>query len=272
MTRSTILTIIVSFVVSLFCVAQAQGALYTLIDDNSTVQIQDSSSGISSWVVDGTDNLFQQWFWYRIGGAGGESSVDTLGAPVVDDDDGDGILGLTYANGTISVELDFTLGGGQVGSGVADLGEVITINNTTSETLVLHFFQYVDFDLGSDASDDWVQVVNPWVVQQTDGQANISETVVTPDAILHEVGIKPATLNRLLDTLPTTLDGSSGLLGPANVTWAFQWDFTLNPAGEQDSSFVISKNKRIVIPEPATLFVMLAAGLPMLLRNRRRRG
>ena len=262
MTRFTILTVFVS----LLCVATAQAA-YILSDGNSTVQIQDSSSGISSWVVDGTDNLFQQWFWYRIGAVGGESSVDTLSAAVVDDDDGDGILGLTYTGAQITVELDFTLGGGQVGSGVADLGEVITISNTTREALVLHFFQYVDFNLGLDNSDDTVEVLNPWVARQTDGQAYVSETVVVPAAVLHEVGIYSATLDSLQDALPTTLDGSSGPLGPANVTWAFQWDFTLSPEGEPYSSFVISKNKHIVIPEPAALGLLLIGGLVLLPRR-----
>ena len=257
MTRFTILTVIVS----LFCVATAQA--YLLNDGNSTVDIQDSSSGISSWVVDGTDNLFQQWFWYRVGETGPESSVDTLSAPIVDDDDGDGTLGLTYTGAQISVELDFTLGGGQAGSGVSDIGEVITINNISNETLSLHFFQYVDFNLGLDAYDDVVEVINPYVVAQSDSEAVVSETVAVPHASLHEVGIYSSTLDRLEDALPTTLDGSTGPLGQDDVTWAFQWDFTLNVGG----SYIISKDKHIVIPEPAALGLMLIGGLVLLGRR-----
>src|SRR6516164_3188731 len=36
----------------------------TLADENSTVTLDPStSSGVSSWTVDGVNQLYQQWFW-----------------------------------------------------------------------------------------------------------------------------------------------------------------------------------------------------------------
>lgn len=43
-----------------------------LTDLNSVVSIDPSSSwGMHTWTVDGVDQMYQQWFWYRIGAAGG---------------------------------------------------------------------------------------------------------------------------------------------------------------------------------------------------------
>ena len=58
--------------------ATAQAALYTLTDDNSTAVIEGgSSAGVGTWTIDGTDHMFQQWFWYRVGNTA-EASIDTL--------------------------------------------------------------------------------------------------------------------------------------------------------------------------------------------------
>ncbi len=280
MTRSTVLTIVVSFVVSLLCVVPAQGALYTLIDDNSTAIIDDSSAaGVGTWTIDGTDHMFQQWFWYRVGN-NAEASIDTLafivgGVTDTNFDGDDDTLYLRYANdqaaSQYTVEVRFILDGGPAGSRLSDIAEQISITNTGTSPLDFHFFQYSDFDLGGDgAPNDTVQLINANTVLQSDPDWTISETVITPAADAFELDIWPITVNRLNDGVATTLGNNAlgaGPVGPGDVTWAFQWDRII-PVG---SAFQISKDKNMV-PEPATLFVMLAAGLPMLLRNRRRRG
>ena len=51
-----------------------------LQDANSQIDITPTSqAGMHAWIVDGTSYDAQQWFWYRIGTTGGESSIDTLG-------------------------------------------------------------------------------------------------------------------------------------------------------------------------------------------------
>ena len=52
----------------------------SLADGNSEVTLDPSSpAGVSGWTVDNVNQLFQQWFWYRIGSSGLQSSIDTLG-------------------------------------------------------------------------------------------------------------------------------------------------------------------------------------------------
>jgi hypothetical protein len=280
--RNTSMKIIGCWLVVLFMLAvtaTTQATLYTLTDDNSTALIDDSSSaGMSNWTIDGTNHMFQQWFWYRVGDTA-EASIDTLvlivgGATDTDFDGDDDTLYLRYGNDQAAtqytVEVRFILDGASAGSGLSDIAEQLSITNTGTSPLDFHFFQYSDFDLGGDgASNDTVQLANANTVQQSDPDWTVSETVVTPAADAFELDFFAITSAKLNDGVATTLGNAfgAGPVGPGNVTWAFQWDQII-PVG---SAFQISKDKNMT-PEPATLFVMLAAGLPMLLRNRRRRG
>jgi hypothetical protein len=94
----------------------------------------------------------------------------------------------------------------------------------------------------------------------------VSETVDVPRPSHYEAGIYSATLTSLNDEGPTTLsdaDGSS-IIGPDDLTWAFQWDFTLAKGG----TYLFSKNKHVV-PEPATMALLALGGLVLLKRKRK---
>jgi hypothetical protein len=83
--------------------------------------------------------------------------------------------------------------------------------------------------------------------------------------------------------LPTTLSDTPALgavLGPADVTWAYQWDVIIQPG----STFQISKLKNlqaIHAPEPATVLLLglgelalgglALGGLALALHRQRRR-
>src|SRR5262245_23066280 len=55
----------------------------TLSDKNSTINMNlNSSAGMTDWLVDGVDQLNQQWFWFRIG-SGPQFDISTLGAPTI---------------------------------------------------------------------------------------------------------------------------------------------------------------------------------------------
>ncbi|MCK4624105.1 MAG: PEP-CTERM sorting domain-containing protein [Phycisphaerae bacterium] len=242
-----------------------------LTDRNATATFDlESSAGMKGWTVDGTDHLFQQWFWYRIGNAGGESSIDTLGLDIgwPTDTDGDGQcehLFVRYVDqaGNFKIEIDFELMGGTNGSGTSDLAESISIINTSATTLDFHFFQYCDFDLNGTLVDERVEITGGNTAIQENLGYTIAETVETPLANHYEVGVYNGTLASLSDALPTTLGDVAGPLTNADLTWAFQWDFTLAPGG----TFIISKDK-LIVPEPATL-CLLGSGLLVLLRRRK---
>jgi hypothetical protein len=250
-------------------------ALFTLTDDNSTAHFDtESQANNDSWIVDGVNQLHQQAFWYRIGqgdlvpehsvhelAIGGQIASNTNFTPGLD------TLDVLYNGAGFQIETKYSLDGGVLGSGSSDLGEQISITNTSASPLDFHFFQYADFDLRATPAGDTVRFTSGNAIRQTQGPGEVAETVLTPEASHREVAFFHDTLDKLNNGSSTTLSDVGGPLGPGNVTWANQWDFLLQP----NTTFQISKDKRISgVPEPAAgSLLAVAAGL-LLARFRKR--
>ncbi len=227
----------------------------TVTDGNSAFTVDPlSSSGMNSWTVDGVNQLYQQWFWTRVGSTAGQQSLDAISVPVVSQGTGafDNSLSLLYTQtGQFSVEIVYTLLGGNAGSHTADIAETIRINNLSQAALDFHFFQYSDFDLNGVADDQTATMgLGGNSVQQVGNGAVMSETVATPAPTFHEIGIYASTLTSLQSGFTYNLNGANSA-GPGDVTWAFQWDKSIAPNG----TFLISKDKNIAaaVPEPASI-------------------
>jgi hypothetical protein len=259
---------------------QSTAQIYTLTDLNSVASINLNPNdplrpvGMYDWSVGGQNQLAQQWFWYRVGNAA-ERSIDWISTPAVSLIDNRSIS-IAYNTTTFGVEINYLLTGGAVGSRVSDILETIRIRNFGTTPLDMHFFQYSDFNLQGSPNNDVVRLGTNLrglfnEASQHDaglpaGQG-LTETVTTPGANHGELGIGNYTLSRLNDDLPTVLNDGMGAVGPADVTWALQWDLTINPG----SSVVISKDKNVyvtVIPEPST-FALLSLGLAAIAFRRR---
>jgi hypothetical protein len=256
-------------------VSQSEAQIVNLSDQNSSAQINlGSQAGMFNWTVDGQDELAQQWFWLAVNN-GAPASIDTISAATYSTS-GTRLLETTYTGASASVEVDYLLTGSTPGSGSADIGETITLKNTSAAPETFHFYQYSDFTLnGTPNSQDTVQLGKNLrgkfdVADQQSGNVALSETVATPGADHGEVAVvggTNSTLARLNGGVPYTLNGNSGPLGPARVSWAFEWDVTVNPGAE----FLISKDKSIqLIPEPASLS-LLSLGLVGLAARKLRR-
>jgi hypothetical protein len=249
-------------------VAAAQPALatdYVLSDLNSSATVSTSTqAGMYSWVVNGVSNLYQQWFWYRVGTTGGQSSLDTLpivGASAVDTnffvDPANDTLSVRYGDrSSFYIDVSYKLQG-STNVDASDIAEQIKITNNSGSTLDISFFQYSDFDLNGTPGDDTVEMTNANTVRQSDATRFLSETVVTPAPTRLEVDYFANTLNALNSGQPYNLNNQGGTL-TGDVTWAFQWDFSIAPGA---SSGTISKDKRIgVVPEPGSM-LLLGTGL-----------
>jgi hypothetical protein len=264
----------------LFCAIESASGSFTLTSGNSVVEIEEVGGagveGMVEWEVDGVNHLFLQWFWQRVGGAGGEDVLSALTGPTASQP-ASNILTLGYGPGAngLAVDVTYTLTGGPSGSGSSVISELILLTNTTAAPMDLHFFQYTDFDLGNTPFDDVARLVPallPNEIEQFDPDTNFAEVITTPAASHYEIAIFPTIINDLTDGAPTTLNDTPGPgvpLGPADVSFAFQWDFTLAPQGVA----LISKTKHIqgVIPEPASLAIWGLGALSLTAFGLRRR-
>ena len=246
------------------------GGPFEIADGNTSASF-DPSAGQVNWMVDGVNQLFTQEFYFRRSTDTRElrmdaSNLNNVGNFTQDTnpftdlrDDAFGSL-FTDGNG-LEFETLFTIRGNAAGSASADLAEQISIRNTSNASMSLSFFQFVDFDLGGDAFDDFGQIVGGNTAQQGDDDFVLAETVATPQPVLFQMGNSFALSALLGDSAIDNLNGDDSYSG--DVAWAFQWDITL-AAGD---SFLISKNKSI-IPAPGSMSLLGVAGL---IATRRRR-
>lgn len=267
MKKTTALTLAAITVLSTAAIAGGQDDII-LADANSVASFD--SSGQFSWTADGVEHLYAQEFYFRRAGYNDEvnvNSLDLIGQAINDTnaftDDRNDSLNSLYSDGNgLEISTLFTLRGGSNGSGISSLAEQITLTNTSTSTMFISFFQFVDFDLGDDSGDDWGQIIDGNTAQQFDDEFALSETVVTPQPTLFQMGDQADISEFWGNGQVDTLNGDSGFQG--DVAWAFQWNIEL-AAGD---SFLISKNKTLGVPTPGSLALLASAGL---ISTRRRR-
>jgi hypothetical protein len=255
-----------------------QAQIFNLSDNNATANIDvGSSAGMYNWTVQGQDQLFQQWFWYRVGNTGPEAPINTISPALAVANNGTRGLSTTYSQAQFSVRVEYLLTGGLLGGTKSTIGETITINNLSASTLDFHFFQYSDFDLGGSPGGDGVVIGKNLftglynTANQVHPLVTFHESVISPGANHAEVGFFPTTLNKLNDLNTDTLNDATGLTGPGDVNWAFQWDLSIAPG----ASAIINKSKYVeltAIPEPTTITLLLSAGALFAIRRSRRFG
>ncbi|HTY88895.1 MAG TPA: PEP-CTERM sorting domain-containing protein [Candidatus Acidoferrum sp.] len=244
----------------------------TLTDNGSTATIDlGSSAGMNSWTVNGQNQLNQQWFWYRTDGGLAQpiNSIGGLSYQVI----GNNVLDAIYQNSQLSVEIMYTLTGGGVNSGSADITEQIMAVNLSGSAFDLNFYQYSNFNLLGAANDN-VQIFgslgNYNYVRQWNGATAIQEAVTAPSAFYAEAALVNQTLNEFATTSGLTLNGNL-TSGPGNATWALQWTQTLAANGGE---FDLTKDKSLsisVVPEPTTTALAVLGGLSLAAWTMRRR-
>ncbi len=238
-----------------------------LSNGNTTATIDPTTNplsflrGMNSWEVDGVDQLFQQWYWFRIGNTA-ERTIDSGAALSVS-----GLTAntatITYIHSSVRFDLTFTLVGGVAGSGTADVSEIMRVTNLTNQVLDLHLFEYDDFDLDGTFGGDSAVRLDPSSIRQSDAISSVTVGAV-PAASHWQIGAVPSIFDAIEDGVATTLSDSGSPFGPGDASFAMQWDVSMN----SHSSFLMSKNKIVTaVPEAASMAI-LGLGTVGLLRRR----
>ena len=190
---------------------------------------------------------------------------------------GNDLLMVNYSDPSkrFTVQLQFLLTGSDPGSGLSDISETVRVKNVSGAPLDFHLYEYVNVDLLGVAQpiDSLLQMTGTPVntATQTNGTANLSETVVTPAPSLYQAGNAAQLLAKLSSGSVYNLNDTSSALND-DLAWAFQWDATLASSG-LGSTFLVSKDKQLdVVPEPSTLVLLEAAAIGLLVFAWRRRG
>lgn len=214
---------------------------------------------LSNWLVDGTNVLFAEEFFYRVGPTGAEQNVRALPGAVSNTASFGQVV---YTGPGFTITINNSLLGGTVGSHMADLSQAIRVVNTSQAALDFHLFHYTDFDIPLFVNNI-AALVNANLVHQG-GSIYYNDTTFNPASSRYEIATYPSTLLRLTDGIATTLNNTRSASGDA--TWALQWDATI-PVG---ANFFTSNDQLIgAVPEPTT-FAMLGAGLVAFGLYRRR--
>src|ERR1700690_2593767 len=149
----------------LFLPGNSIAQIVTMNDGGSSANIDlGSSAGMNNWSVLGQNQLNQQWFWYRTG-SGVAQPINMIGGLTYQTylgNTGINEVVATYQNMQLSVQIDYVLSGGGVGSGNADLTETImAVNKSTSSPLNLDFYEYSNFNLLQSGNNSVTVFGNP---------------------------------------------------------------------------------------------------------------
>ena len=239
----------------------ANAVAFTLADGNAVVNGTDTD-GLTNWITDGIDDLFNQDYYWRIGNTSGEAQVGDIGPGVITQLAAN-IVNVSYTHAAFRIDMYYSLIGGAAGSGTSDIGEIVRVTNLSNGALNFHLFEYDDFDINGSAGGDFASSLNSSTIGQSDGPRRVT-VGATPPPDSWQIAPFNGLLVSLNDATPTNLNNTGSGLGPDDLTFAMQWDRTIQAGG----SFLMSKNKRVeTVPEPATM-AALGLGLAAMVRRR----
>jgi hypothetical protein len=255
----------------LLCGSRCEAALISLSNGNSSVTINpNSSAGLENWSINGQNQVNQEWFWYRVGSSGGQSSIDTISSPstqlydTTSDGSNDTAM-ITYADSSLDVSVLYRLSGGQNGTLTSDLGETIEIENLSKATQTFSFFEYSNFTLEGlktgqsesiSGSNTAIDSGNGWQ----------EETTVSPKATDFDANTNPTLLNKLTTATDYTLPNVA-TSGPGDVEGGFEWTVSImgGCSYEISGDQIITGQAVKSVPEPvsASLAAMALGGVLM---------
>jgi hypothetical protein len=254
--------------------AESRAAGVSITNANSTITVDPSSvSGMSAWTVDGFNVVNQQSFFFRDPSSPGNTaqSISAIGTPTFSANGQ--LLTTTYSNSDISMQVNYTLLGGSVGSHSSSISEQINITYLGSSLsgLDFHFFQFANFVGNGDVS--LFKLGSQYVFASVSGGGMVvNESLNTSlNPLANEGETASGTLGSITGTAGYNLNGTTS--GPGLGQWGFQWDTTLLPGQTFQIGKLLGANGVPPVPEPPAWALvtigMFAFGALRHYRNRR---
>lgn len=205
----------------------------------------------------GTDNLFQNWWWFRVDGQTRETAFfNQVGATVV----AGNTATQNWNFGQFTAALTYTVTDTGTASGRVD--EVLVITNTsTAGPLILNLMNYTDYDLNGTSGTDNAVLLGGSTIRVTDGVNADFEGIGAN--VGYRVGAFSSTRLGLSDALVDNAANTGLPFGPGDFSGFWQWRLDIPTGGS------ITLGERLeIIPAPGTLALL---GLGTLATVRRRR-
>lgn len=250
----------------------SQASAVQLSSNNSAATFNDATGFLTSWQVDGVEQLGAggSGFFIRVG-SGGEQTVASLTPTLLTQGNPTNpslVTAFYESPGLYRVELRYTLLGGSAGSGFSLLNstfDIINLSPTQDLDVSVIEFTNIDLDGGLSAAekaDDILAIIGD--IQNTASQSDNARVYQSPvtggnsapltGPTARQAGDAAAMLASLNDASPTVLND---VLGGAfaDPAYGFQFDFTLQrdlPPGPTSNleSFSILSPKFIITPPP----------------------
>jgi|LSQX01.3.fsa_nt_gb hypothetical protein len=228
---------------------------------NTVVNIDpDSQAGVYEWIVDGTNHIFQNSYWYSIGN-GPITPVTSLGSPTVTPF-AEFMAQVLYAGDLFDFQVDYILAGWDIGTGQSDIAQTVTVTNKTGSPLNFTLYEYLNLDLNGNKDGQTGTMTSSGAFSQTEG-ITLSEITINAVGSTSEVGDAATLLAKLYSNDPIVANNS--YVGDVGVVFAM--NFQLH------QSWMMSQDNRVIngaVPEPSGIMALVGmVGLLPLMRRRR---
>ncbi len=260
--RPRIVCLVAALAAIAFALDAEPASAAVLVDGNSRIEISPNSLlGVSSWEVDGVNQLDHSWLWYGGPLLDREYSLDSVyQSHALYDDNGDSDyerIEAVYQYGLVQMTLSYVLTGGLAGSQESWLNGSLELVNSGNDPFHASLFAYFDFDLkGTAGADDVVYRRGSQSMRQVLDRTVVDVAVdQVPDG--WEIAESPTIFDRLVDADSDNLTNASSYTSYPEFAW--QWN-ALIPAG-QSVTVGLGEASIYTVPEPASLAVWSLLGL-----------
>lgn len=245
--------------------AFANAALFTLTDAGASVTIDtnNTAGALRDFRIGGVDTLFAGEYYWRIGGGTATNITATAAGNTSATQIGTNRLDVTYVQADFTMRVIYSLNGGTING---DLAEQVMITNTSNSAYDFRLWQYSDFDLPN-GTNTVERTGNASMRQTNAGWTMNSTSTSVPN--FSQLGAFPTVRTQILTADADLLVAAGNGIGETFVgdsTFGFEWVRSL-AAGE---TFMVSSDKIVAVPEPATM-IALGLGAASLITARRRK-